>query len=241
MISRLLIIALSLLLNNAFADEKDIVKSLGPYIPSLQETDVVETPIQGIYEVIITNPKLDILYISGDGRFIVQGDIIDFENGSNITKRRLASLAKHALLGANQDDMIVYPAEKEEYVINVFTDVDCPYCRKLHNDLDALNELGITIKYLAFPRSGVNTKSFYKSVSIWCSDNRKQSMDLGMLQKDVPSINCDSPVVEHLNLAQDFGVSGTPYIFFENGANIPGYVEPKALLQEIKRSLAKFN
>ena len=237
---RPLFIALSLFVNNALADESDIVRSLSPYIPSLQEADVVATPIQGIYEIIVTKPKLDIIYISGDGRFILQGDIIDFENGANITKNRHAGLAKDALLSANENDKIIYPAEKEKYIINVFTDSDCPYCRKLHNDLDALNELGITIKYLAFPRSGVNTKSFYKSVSIWCSDNKNQAMDLAMQQIEIPSINCDSPVVNHLSLAEGVGVSGTPYIFFENGVNIPGYVEPKVLLQEIIRSLAKF-
>ncbi|MFP6775726.1 MAG: thioredoxin fold domain-containing protein [PS1 clade bacterium] len=240
MLIRPLFIAIYLLAGNAFADVNDIIKALNPYIPNLQETDVAATPIEGIYEIIVTSPSLDIIYISGDGSFIIQGEIIDFNNGGNVTKRRIANLAKNALLSAKDEDKIIYPAEEEKYIVNVFTDVDCPYCRRLHSDIEELNNLGITVKYLAFPRSGVNTESFYKSESIWCSENQKEVMDSAMLQKDVASQKCSSPVIAHLNLAQDIGVTGTPYIFFENGSNIPGYVKPKALLKEINSSLAKF-
>ena len=235
-----LFFTLALLALNTFANEKDIVQNLGQYIPNLKESDIVESSFKGVYEIILTEPKLDIIYTSGDGLFLIQGDILDLENGINITKRRLANLAITALKKASENDKIIYRAEDEKYTINVFTDVDCPYCRRLHKDLPSLNELGITVKYLAFPRSGINTESFYKSVSIWCAKDKKLAMDVAMLQIDSPTINCDSPVVEHLNLAQNVGVSGTPYIFFENGINIPGYVEPKVLLQEIQRSLESF-
>jgi thiol:disulfide interchange protein DsbC len=232
--------ALILLTLNTFANEKDIVNNLGQYIPNLKESDIAESSFKGIYEIILTDPRLDIIYSSSDGLFIIQGDIIDLENGSNITKRRRADLAKKALTKSQDKNKIIYRAEDEKYTINIFTDVDCPYCRKLHKDISKLNELGITVKYLAFPRSGVNTESYFKSVSIWCSKDKKLVMDQAMLQIDPPSINCESPVIEHLNLAQDIGVSGTPYIFFENGINIPGYVKPKVLLKEMQRSLESF-
>ena len=235
-----LLIALTLLSNSALADKNNIIAGVNAYFPNVTEQDINPTPFKGLYEVILRSPRLDVIYISEDGRYLAQGEVIDLKTRKNLTQSRLSSLAKEILATTTDNEKVIYKADDEQYVINVFTDVDCPFCRKLHKDVAALNKLGITMKYLAFPRSGVNTKSYYRSVAIWCADDQKQAMDRRMIQKGNTLNECTNPVIDHLILAKKLNVTGTPFIFFENGDNIPGYVKPKALLKEIKRSLAKY-
>jgi thiol:disulfide interchange protein DsbC len=235
-----LLVALTLLSNNVLADKNDIIEGLIGYVSNVAEEDINPTPFQGLYEVVIRKPRLDVIYISEDGRYLAQGEVIDLKTRMNLTQNRLSSLAKEILSTTTDDEKIIYKAKDEKYTIDIFTDVDCPYCRKLHKDVAVLNKMGITIKYLAFPRSGVNTKSYYRSMAIWCADNQKQAMDRGMLKKDNPSANCENPIIDHLILASRLNVTGTPFMFFENGDNMPGYVKPKELLKAIKRSLAKY-
>jgi thiol:disulfide interchange protein DsbC len=235
-----LFITLALLSTNALSDKADIIKGLSVYFSNVVEQDINPTPFQGLYEVVIRKPRLDVIYISEDGRYLAQGEVIDLQTNTNLTQYRLDSLAKEIMSTTTDDEKIIYKADDEKYVINVFTDVDCPYCRKLHKDVAKLNKLGVTMKYLAFPRSGVNTKSYYRSVAIWCADDQKQAMDRGMIQKGNPLVDCKNSIIDHLILAKKLNVTGTPFIFFENGDHIPGYVEPKGLLKEIKRSLAKY-
>jgi len=235
-----LFITLVIFSNNVFADKTDIIKGLSTYFSGVTEQDVSAMPFNGMHEVVLKEPRLDVIYISADGRYLSQGEVIDLRTRTHLTQARLSSLAKEIMSTASDDEKIIYKADNEKYVVDVFTDVDCPYCRKLHKDMAELNKLGITMKYLAFPRSGVNTKSFYRSVAIWCADDKKQAMDKGMSQRDNPLVNCKNPIIDHLILAKKLNVTGTPFIFFENGDHIPGYVKPKDLLKEIKRSLAKY-
>ena len=235
-----LFITLALLSTNILADKADILKGLNSYFSGVTEQDINSTPFQGLYEVILRKPALDVIYISEDGRYLAQGEVIDLQTRINLTQYRMSSLAKEILATTTDDEKIIYKADDEKYIINVFTDVDCPYCRKLHKDVDALNKLGVTMKYLAFPRTGVNTKSYYRSVAIWCADDPKQAMNRGMIQKGNPLVDCKNPIIDHLILAKKLNVTGTPFIFFENGDHIPGYVKPKSLLKEIKRSLTKY-
>lgn len=236
-----LLIVLALLSNNVFANKADIIKSLSPYYTDINEQNILSTSVQGLYEIVVKEPKPDVLYISKEGRYLFQGEIIDLQTHTNLTQQLLHGLSKELLDSTLDKNKIIYKADNEKYVINIFTDVDCPYCRKLHRDIGALNALGITVKYMAFPRSGVNTESYYRSVSVWCADDKKHAMNQAKMQAEIPAINCgNSPVIDHLVLAKKLNVVGTPTIFFENGDHIPGYLKPASLLQEMQRSLAKY-
>ncbi len=221
------------------AGKSDIIKALSALF-GVTEQDISTTAFNGMYEIILREPGLDVIYVSADGRYLSRGEVIDLRTNINLTQSRLFSLTKEIMSTTTDDEKIIYKADDEKYVINVFTDVDCPYCRKLHENVPELNKMGVTIKYLAFPRSGVNTESYYRSVAVWCADNPKQAMDRGMSNKDNPLVSCKNPVIDHLILAKKLNVTGTPFIFFENGDHIPGYVKPKDLLKEIKRSLTKY-
>jgi thiol:disulfide interchange protein DsbC len=119
--------------------------------------------------------------------------------------------------------------------VTIFTDVDCGYCRKLHNQIEEYNNLGITINYAAFPRSGLGTDSFTKMVNAWCSDNTKLSLTRLKNNKEVDVNFCDNqPVSKHYAIGKKLGVTGTPAIFSTEGILIPGYLSPEDLLTKLK-------
>lgn len=238
---KVFLLFISLISLSVNANKEKVVEELTKVFPSLKGDDVNETPFRGLYEVILRSPKLEIIYVSADGRYLAQGEVIDLQKRVNLTQYRMSSISKEIISEISDSDKIIYKSPNEKFVIDVFTDVDCPYCKKLHKQVKKLNDLGVTVKYLAYPRTGVNTTSYYKSQSVWCSENRKELMDRAMDSEPVPANNCSNPAVQQQMLTADkVNVTGTPSIFFENGDMIPGYVEPEILVKEIQFSLGQY-
>jgi thiol:disulfide interchange protein DsbC len=126
--------------------------------------------------------------------------------------------------------MVVYEAVGErKATLTVFTDVDCPYCRKLHAEVEALNDMGIAVRYLAFPRTGLNTETHIKMISTWCAPDRLAMMTSAKRGGDVPKADCENPVASQYQLGREVGVTGTPALVLEDGTILPGYV-PAATL-----------
>ena len=155
------------------------------------------------------------------------------------TKRRVAR-AK-AVRGMDENTMVVFSpdADKVKHTITAFTDIDCGYCRKMHKQMKQYNDLGIAMRYLAYPRSGVNTPSYYKAVSVWCADDKQAAMTKAKSGETLAKADCDTPIKAHMDAAKLVGVTGTPTMVLENGRVIPGYVEPKRLikiLEQLKNS-----
>ncbi|MBL4882232.1 MAG: thioredoxin fold domain-containing protein [Oleispira sp.] len=160
----------------------------------------------------------------------------------NITKNR-NNLKRESLMAALDDEeLVVFKAKGEEKtVINVFTDIDCGYCRKLHGEVARLNELGISVRYLAYPRSGVTdrrtgqlTASFKKIKSVWCDDNRAEAMTAAKMNRTIKdNLDCDAPIAEHIALGYEVGVSGTPAIVLQDGRFIGGYMAADELAELI--------
>ena len=147
-----------------------------------------------------------------------------------ISKRRSIVLSN-----LKPSELISFKSKNEKYSVTVFTDVDCGYCRKLHNQIEEYNKLGITINYAAFPRSGLGTGSFTKMVNAWCSDNTKLSLTRLKNNKEVDVNFCDNqPVSKHYAIGKKLGVTGTPAIFSTEGILIPGYLSPEDLLTKLK-------
>jgi thiol:disulfide interchange protein DsbC len=128
------------------------------------------------------------------------------------------------MASVNGRDMVVFGPEDAKYTVDVFTDIDCPYCVRLHNQMAEYNRLGIRIRYLAFPRAGISSSSYDKWVSVWCSDDRQTAMGDAKNGKRIPAKKCDSPVKQQFALGRAVGVRGTPSLILENGHMIPGYV-----------------
>ena len=148
---------------------------------------------------------------------------------------------KLALINTIKDsDKIIYKAQNEKYQVHVFTDVDCPYCRKLHNSIGQMNDLGISVKYLASPLASLHPKAQAKMQKIWCADDRNQAMDdyndSGTI---ADASNCDNPVADQLAISKQLGVTGTPAIFLSDGTHLPGFLPADKLLSKILVTFGK--
>ncbi|MBF0219008.1 MAG: DsbC family protein [Gammaproteobacteria bacterium] len=198
---------------------------------------IQETPIKGLYEVTF---GVNVYYVSADGRYLMDGSMRDLSSGENLTQLHLATLRQQMMQKLDPKSRITYAAVGEEkFAITVFTDIDCSYCRKLHSGMAEMNKLGITVHYLAMPRAGVGSDSYDKAVSVWCAADRNKAMDKAKNSGDIERKSCDNPVANHMELASDFGVSGTPALILGDGELIPGYLPPQRLLQLLEEKKAK--
>jgi thiol:disulfide interchange protein DsbC len=235
-----LFITLALLSNTVLADKSDVMDRLEPYFPNLTVEHINVSQLDGFYEVLVQEPKFDVLFISENGRYIIQGSITDLDDMTSISNKRINTLKKQIIARIPEADKIVFNANDEQYIIHVFTDVDCPYCARLHANMAQMNDLGITVKYLASPLAQLHPSAQSTMEKIWCAEDRNQAIHNYKTRRITPdSEKCDNPVAEQLALSVKLGVTGTPSIFFENGSNLPGYQDADALLQSIKQALAQ--
>jgi len=197
-----------------------------------------ESPVKGLYEV---ESDGAIYYVSGDGKFLISGNVYDIDNSmQNITSIKMEELRRantekyFAKIKEFEKDMIIYKADKEKYVVTAFTDTSCPYCKRLHADIPDYNKLGITIRYLAFPRGGRNSNAYHKMVSIWCSDDPKAMMNKEKSNRSIPSLSCENNVIDQYNLGVSLGITGTPTLFFEDGTAMPGYLPADRLVKVLQ-------
>lgn len=211
-----------------------ITQRLTAAIPGLQVREITESSIAGLYEV-RTNGQ-ETLFASEDGGHLVVGELykVDPAGVVNVSEGRRELERAKRLNALAADDLISFkPAGETKAVINVFTDIDCPYCRKLHAEVPDLNAMGVQVNYLAFPRSGPNTPSFTKAVSAWCADNPAEAMNLAKSGKTLPGKTCENPVAEQFQLGNEIGVTGTPAIILEDGRMIRGYMPKERLAQAL--------
>jgi thiol:disulfide interchange protein DsbC len=136
---------------------------------------------------------------------------------------------RKAIEGVGEENMIVFSPQDPKHTVTVFTDIDCGYCRKLHREIDSYENAGIKVRYLLFPRSGVDSPSYDKAVSVWCSEDRAKALTEAKQGKAVDKKECDNPVREDIELGHSLGVTGTPTIVLENGRVVPGYVPAASL------------
>jgi len=203
--------------------------------PDLVVVDVVSTDVEDIYQVFFEGKGS--VYAMGSGDYFFVGDLYQVKNDSIVNVSEQASNGPRAELIASIDknDMIVFsPTGEVKASVVVFTDVDCGYCRKLHQEIPKMNEMGIEIKYLAYPRAGVGSNSYKKIASAWCADDRQEAMNLLKGGSDIPTNVCDeNPVASQFNLGIRAGLSGTPAIVLESGELIPGYMPAERLAKTL--------
>jgi len=212
------------------ADEQAIRQSIEKSMPSLKIDSIKPSEAKGLYEVV---SGANILYVSENGQYLVQGHLIDIVARKDLTEAKLASTRKQAIDSLGTDQMIVFKPESSQYTVSVFTDIDCGYCRKLHSEMDQYMAEGITVQYLFYPRAGKGSESYNKAVSVWCADDRNAALTSAKNGKTPEVKTCDNPVDEHMQLGVDFEARGTPMIVTAKGNIFPGYVPAKKLVQAL--------
>ncbi|WP_296279607.1 DsbC family protein [Pseudoxanthomonas sp.] len=195
-------------------------------------------PLPGFREVIVGG---QLLYISDDGRYVMQGAVLDLQQQQDVMQNSVA-LAKHrsALIATiPHSEKIVFAPPNAKYTVTVFTDIECGYCRKLHEEIAEINRQGIAVEYLAFPRMGLGSQDHKDMISVWCAPDRKRALTDAKAGKSVPTRDCKNPVTMEFDVGQRIGVSGTPAIYSADGVQLGGYLPPAALRAKLDELAAR--
>jgi thiol:disulfide interchange protein DsbC len=184
------------------------------------------SPVSGMYLTTIDGVSG---YVSADGRYFVVGDMLDLASRKNVTEEKRKAKRRALLKQVAPGEAIVFGPEKPKYSITVFTDVDCPYCRKLHGEVEELARKGVEVRYVAFPRSGPGTKSWRSMTAVWCAKDRREALNRAISGAEVSGKSgseCSDAVIrKHYELGQRLGIPGTPMIVLADGTSMGGYVE----------------
>lgn len=219
------------------ADDYDQVRErLSSLVSGETNISIAESPLPGILQVRLGS---DIVYMTDDGRYLLQGRVLDLDTREDITDQAKSKIRQELIDGVDYAKLISYGPEDSEFEIIVFTDVDCGYCRRLHQQVEEYNDAGIRISYAAFPRAGVGSETFRKMTSVWCSDDQQAAMDLAKGGGTPAPADCDAPVSEQYQLGQSVGVTGTPALVTPGGDLIPGYVPPNDLRVRLEQLAAQ--
>lgn len=207
------------------ATQAKIITGLKQWRTDLDYTNFRETPIAGLYHVqVVGGPSI---YVSGDGNYFLEGDLLEVKPGHLVSWREkmLAPMRRDLIRQANVGDMVIFKPEQEtKAVIYVFTDIDCGFCRRLHGEVPALNQMGVEVRYLAFPRAGLGSGSSSKLESVWCSDNRQEALTKMKAGEDVAQKTCDTTAIgDHMELVRAMGLNATPAIVLADGTLVSGY------------------
>ena len=214
-----------LTVSSVYAGDAEIKKNFKNAMPSLTLKSIEKSKVAGLYQVEAGSGEM--LFTSADGAYFITGDLYSTLGGKlkNLTEKRREQARVDDISAIDDKDKIIFaPKGETKAKITVFTDIDCGYCRKLHKEVPALNDMGVEVSYLAFPRSGIGSDSYHKFVSAWCSDDKKTALTTAKAGQQIPEKNCKNPIAEQYDLGRKLGVNGTPAIVLEDGRIIPGYM-----------------
>jgi thiol:disulfide interchange protein DsbC len=202
-----------------------LVKNLRALRPDIPIEQVTPTPIPGIYALELGGGT--VFYGTADGRYLFAGDLYELQKDDlvNLAESGRAEKRRAIMAGVPRKDMVIFsPKGPVKAGISVFTDVDCGYCQKLHQEVPKLNEMGIEVRYLAYPRAGVGSRSYQKIVSAWCAKDANTALTKLKAREEIPDADCTNPVADQFELGREIGIAGTPAIVLDDGRILPGYL-----------------
>jgi thiol:disulfide interchange protein DsbC len=194
---------------------------------SIAPENIKASPIDGWHMI---QKGSVVAYISTDGRYLLQGDLIDLDTKVNLSEESRTDGRREVMSHVADDEVILFSPDNAQYSVSIFTDVDCAYCRRLHSQIQQYMDNGIEVRYLLYPRGGPASASWNTSEAVWCAGDRGKALTLAKLDREFESASCDASIVQHhYELGQEVGLSGTPAIVLEDGEMIAGYLPPDAL------------
>jgi thiol:disulfide interchange protein DsbC len=220
----------ALSLNTALAGTADtavLQARLSKVFPGVTADELKPSPMPGLYELAVGTR---VAYVSTDGKYLFMGDMIDLEHRKNLTDESRGQLVRKAINGLSEKDMIVIGPKHPKRTITVFTDVDCPYCARLHKEVPELTANGVQVRYLLFPRNGIGSPTYKRSVAVWCAADRAKAIDTAISGGKLKMRTCKNPVAKLYKFGHEIGVRGTPAIVFDDGRIVPGYSPAPELL-----------
>jgi len=214
------------------AVEELIREKLGRPEVGLEVESVSVSRIPGIYRVQLLQGPL--VYATADGGHFILGDLfaVEADGFVNVAEQQRSEDRREALAAVPESSMIVFPAEGPTVAsVSVFTDVSCPWCQRLHREVPELNENGVEVRYLAYPRAGIGSEGFRQLASAWCASDRQTTLTRLKNREAVPDNVCPgNPIATQFELGKQLGVTGTPAIILSSGQLVPGYKTAEDLL-----------
>lgn len=220
------------------AAEQVVRQAIRTLSPSAQVDSITASPLPGFYQVIASGKML---YVSADGKYLLNGDLLDLGQRRNVSEAAWAGFRKAELAKVPAADRVVFAPAHPKYTVSVFTDVNCGFCRALHEHVAEFNKAGIAVEYLAWPREGVTTTAgrptptYTEMVSVWCAPDRKAAFTAAKEGHAPKPASCANPVKDEFELGLKLGVDGTPTIIGPDGRVLGGYVTPQQLLAALQR------
>ena len=205
-------------------------------IPNVAIDSVRPSVIPGYREVAISGK---VVYVSADGKYLVQGSLIELASRDNLTEASEGALRKVSLDAVPRDRRIVFSGPNPKYRVTVFTDIDCGYCRKMHAQIADYMKAGISVEYLFFPRAGLSSESYTKAQNVWCAKDRRKALTDAKADRPVTKATCPNPIALDYALGRKVGVDGTPAIYGPDGSQLGGYLPPAEMLVRLNRQAAR--
>ena len=203
----------------------------------IEPGDINASPVDGWYTV---QKGSVVAYVSSDGRYLLQGDLIDLDLGVNLTELSRNDSRRELVASLKDDEAILFSPADAKYSVTVFTDIDCTYCRKLHSEIDQYMSQGIAVRYVLYPRNGRRSHAWATSENVWCASDRNSALTAAKLDREFETSSCDaSMIARHYKLGQDIGLTGTPAIVTEDGTLIGGYLPAEALSSRLAQAGAQ--
>ncbi|MDE0754447.1 MAG: DsbC family protein [Woeseiaceae bacterium] len=216
------------------AELENVRATVSEMFEGIEADDIFASEVDGWYTV---RKGAIIAYVSSDGRYLMQGDIIDLEESVNLSEESRNDARAKMMSAVPEDELITYTPETVRHTVNIFTDIDCTFCRRLHSQLDEYMDEGIEIRYFLYPRNGPTSESWVKAENVWCADDRNEALTKAKLDQGFAKRDCDASVVSsHYAIGQDVGLRGTPAIVLEDGTLFSGYLPAKQLSEAIASS-----
>lgn len=217
------------------ATDQAITKRLRQIIGNAKIDDVSKTSVQDVWQVQIGNRYV---YLLDGGKYALVGDLINLDNGRNLTEQSRRVAVVETISEFDDSDLVIFPARGEpRAMLNVFTDTSCPYCQKLHSEIDKLQEAGITVRYFPYARGGNRGPGYQHLRSVWCAENRNQAMTdaKNQLFDDLPPGDCAAAAMidRGYRAGNKIGISGTPALIKSNGEKIEGYRPYQELIPQL--------
>ncbi len=214
------------------AELEQVRSRVADMFAEIDPQNIHASPVDGWY---VVQKGSIVAYISEDGRYLLQGDLIDLDNQVNLSEQSRTTARRKLISSVDDDQFIAFTPSEVKFTVTVFTDIDCTYCRKLHSQIDDYLAQGIEVRYMLYPRNGPASRSWSTSEKVWCARDRNQALTDAKLDRSFETQKCDSSAItKHYMLGQDVGLTGTPAIIFEDGTLVSGYIPPAALSARLR-------
>jgi thiol:disulfide interchange protein DsbC len=215
---------------SANEDVNELKNALAKRLPQYEVSRIDSTPIEGLYQVILSG---QVIYMTKDARYMLDGNLVDLSTKKNYSEDAMSEIRLSQLEQLGEENMVVYTPETVKHTITVVTDIDCPYCRRLHSEMDQYLDGGIKVRYVFMPLKGKG--DYQTTVTVWCSEDKNEALDLAKAGTELEAKDCDNPIDQHLKVSRSLGVRGTPAIILQDGSMLPGYIPAKKLVTELNR------